>query len=67
VYGELDGIPGIEPAFGMAVTWIDPDQKAHALGQGYQVVEVPSAIATHCSKVAAITCTNCSATKTCRR
>jgi flagellar biosynthesis protein FlhA len=52
VYGQLDGIPGIEPAFGMAITWIDPDQKAHALGQGYQVVEVASAIATHASKIA---------------
>ncbi|MFD0874131.1 flagellar biosynthesis protein FlhA [Massilia pinisoli] len=52
VYGDIDGIPGIEPAFGMAVTWIEPDQKAHALGQGYQVVEVPSVIATHASKVA---------------
>ncbi|MGB9107229.1 MAG: FHIPEP family type III secretion protein, partial [Telluria sp.] len=52
VYGQLDGIPGIEPAFGMAITWIEPDQKAHALGQGYQVVEVASAIATHASKIA---------------
>jgi flagellar biosynthesis protein FlhA len=52
VYGQIDGIPGIEPAFGMAITWIDPEQKAHALGQGYQVVEVGSAIATHTSKVA---------------
>lgn len=51
VYGELDGIPGIEPAYGMAITWIAPEQKAHALGMGYQVVEVPSAIATHVSKV----------------
>jgi flagellar biosynthesis protein FlhA len=51
VYGELDGIPGIEPAFGMAITWIDPEHKAHALGQGYQVVEVASAIATHASKI----------------
>ncbi|NHZ79440.1 flagellar type III secretion system protein FlhA [Massilia sp. CCM 8695] len=51
VYGQLDGIPGIEPAYGMAITWIAPDDKAHALGLGYQVVEVPSAIATHCSKV----------------
>ena len=51
VYGELDGIPGLEPAFGMAVTWITPDQKGHALGLGYQVVEVPSVIATHCSKI----------------
>jgi flagellar biosynthesis protein FlhA len=51
VYGELDGIPGLEPAYGMAITWITPDQKAHALGLGYQVIEVPSAIATHVSKV----------------
>ena len=51
VYGDLDGVPGIEPAYGMAITWIAPDQKAHALGLGYQVIEVPSAIATHVSKV----------------
>jgi flagellar biosynthesis protein FlhA len=51
VYGQLDGIPGTEPAYGMAVTWIAPDQKGHALGLGYQVVEAPSAIATHVSKV----------------
>ncbi len=51
VYGELDGIPGIEPAYGMAITWIQPEQKADALGLGYQVVEVSSAIATHASKV----------------
>ena len=51
VYGELDGIPGIEPAYGMAITWIAPEQKAHALGLGYQVIEAPSAIATHTSKV----------------
>jgi flagellar biosynthesis protein FlhA len=51
VYGQLDGVPGIEPAYNMAITWIEPDKKAHALGLGYQVVEVPSAIATHTSKV----------------
>ncbi|QNA99122.1 flagellar biosynthesis protein FlhA [Massilia sp. Se16.2.3] len=51
VYGEIDGIPGLEPAYGMAVTWIEPQQKGEALGLGYQVVEVPSVIATHCSKV----------------
>ncbi|MES2741498.1 MAG: flagellar biosynthesis protein FlhA [Pseudomonadota bacterium] len=50
VYGQIDGIPGIEPAYGMPVTWIAPDQKSHALGLGYQVIEAPSAIATHVSK-----------------
>ena len=50
-YGQIDGIPGIEPAYGMPVTWIDPKDKAQALGLGYQVVEAPSAIATHVSKL----------------
>jgi flagellar biosynthesis protein FlhA len=51
VYGDLDGVPGVEPAYGMPVTWIDSSAKAHALGLGYQVVEPPSVIATHLSKV----------------
>jgi flagellar biosynthesis protein FlhA len=51
VYGQLDGIPGVEPAYGMPVTWIEPSAKAHALGMGYQVIEAPSAIATHVSKL----------------
>ena len=51
VYGQLDGIPGIEPAYGMPVTWIEPGAKAHALGMGYQVIEAPSVIATHLSKM----------------
>ncbi|HTN67466.1 MAG TPA: flagellar biosynthesis protein FlhA [Burkholderiaceae bacterium] len=51
VYGQLDGIPGVEPAYGMPVTWIKPDDKAHALGMGYQVVEPASAITTHVSKL----------------
>ena len=51
VYGELDGIPGLEPAFGMPVTWIAPEDKAHALGLGYQVIEAASVVATHLSKV----------------
>jgi flagellar biosynthesis protein FlhA len=51
VYGQIDGIPGIEPAYGMPVTWIEQGEKANALGLGYQVVEAPSAIATHLSKL----------------
>ncbi|MET3131963.1 flagellar biosynthesis protein FlhA [Oxalobacteraceae bacterium GrIS 1.11] len=51
VYGQLDGIPGIEPAYGMPVTWIALSEKAHALGLGYQVIEAPSVIATHVSKM----------------
>jgi flagellar biosynthesis protein FlhA len=51
VYGQLDGVPGIEPAYGMPVTWIGADAKAQALGLGYQVVDPASAIATHVSKL----------------
>lgn len=51
VYGELDGTPGVDPAYGMRVTWIQPDQKAHALGLGYQVVDCATVIATHVTKL----------------
>ena len=51
VYGQLDGIPGIEPAYGMPVVWIAPEERANALGLGYQVVDVASVIATHVSKL----------------
>ncbi len=50
IYGQLDGIPGIEPAYGLPVIWIPPENKAHALGLGYQVVDGPSVIATHLAK-----------------
>ncbi|MGE5493608.1 MAG: flagellar biosynthesis protein FlhA, partial [Actinomycetota bacterium] len=50
-YGELDGIPAVEPAYGLPITWIAPEHKAHALGLGYQVVDGASVIATHLSKV----------------
>jgi flagellar biosynthesis protein FlhA len=51
VYGEIDGIPGVDPAYGMPVTWISPDERANALGLGYQVVDGASVIATHVSKL----------------
>ncbi len=51
LYGQVDGIPGVEPAYGMPVMWIDVADKAQALGLGYQVIETPSAIATHVSKL----------------
>jgi len=50
VYGELDGIPAVEPAYGLPITWIAPEAKGHALGLGYQVVDGPSVIATHLAK-----------------
>ena len=51
IYGQIDGIPGTEPAYGMPVIWVETAEKANALGLGYQVVEPASAVATHLSKL----------------
>ncbi|NCT99851.1 MAG: flagellar biosynthesis protein FlhA [Comamonadaceae bacterium] len=51
VYGEIDGIPGADPSFQMPVVWIEAAHKAHALGMGYQVVDVPTVVATHVTKL----------------
>ncbi|PHS26616.1 MAG: flagellar biosynthesis protein FlhA [Methylophaga sp.] len=51
VFGELDGIKGQDPAFGLDAVWIEPNQKDHAQAQGYTVVDVDTVIATHLSKI----------------
>ncbi|MBV6820052.1 flagellar biosynthesis protein FlhA [Rahnella sp. PD12R] len=51
-YGEVDGVMDIDPAWGLAVVWITPDQKARALNLGYQVVDCASVVATHVNKIA---------------
>ncbi|MGV3346744.1 flagellar biosynthesis protein FlhA [Enterobacteriaceae bacterium LUAb1] len=51
-YGEIDGVLDNDPAYGLAVVWIAPEQKAKALNLGYQVVDCASVIATHVNKVA---------------
>ena len=50
-YGEIDGVLGHDPAYGMPVTWIVPAQKAKALNMGYQVIDSASVIATHVNKI----------------
>lgn len=52
LYGEIDGVLDVDPAYGMAIVWIDPEQKPRALNFGYQVVDCASVIATHVNKVA---------------
>lgn len=52
MYGEIDGVLDTDPAYGMAIVWIDPEQKANALNLGYQVVDCASVVATHVNKVA---------------
>lgn len=52
LYGEIDGVLDTDPAYGMAIIWIQPEQKAKALNLGYQVVDCASVVATHVNKVA---------------
>lgn len=51
LYGEVDGILGVDPAYKMPVVWIEPTEKARALNLGYQVIDCSSVIATHMNKV----------------
>ncbi|KOX66078.1 flagellar biosynthesis protein FlhA [Pseudomonas psychrophila] len=51
LYGEVDGILGIDPAYKMPVVWIKPVDKSRALNLGYQVVDCAGVIATHLNKV----------------
>lgn len=51
VYGELQGIKGIDPAFGLEAVWIDPNQRDHAQTLGYTVVDAATVVATHLSQL----------------
>jgi len=51
VFGELEGIQGKDPAFGLDAVWIDASQREYAQAQGYTVVDVDTVIATHLSKI----------------
>ena len=48
---ELDGLPAIEPAFGLPARWIVPEAREHAESLGYTVVDPTSVITTHLSEV----------------
>lgn len=47
----IEGIEAKDPAFGLDAVWIDPVQRDDAQSRGYTVVDVPTVIATHISKV----------------
>jgi flagellar biosynthesis protein FlhA len=48
---ELDGLPAIEPAFGLPARWIAPEGREQAEMLGYTVVDPTSVITTHLSEV----------------
>ncbi len=47
----IDGIATQDPAFGLEAAWIEPVQREDAQARGYTVVDVPTVIATHISKL----------------
>ena len=48
---QIQGMPTRDPAFNLEAVWIDPVQREEAQARGYTVVDVPTVIATHLSKV----------------
>jgi len=49
VFGSLQGIECLDPAFGLDAVWIEPGQKDHAQTLGYTVVDPGTVVATHLS------------------
>lgn len=48
---RLPGLATRDPAYGLEAVWIEPVQREEAQSRGYTVVDVPTVIATHLSKV----------------
>jgi flagellar biosynthesis protein FlhA len=48
---QIDGLPAVEPAFGLPARWIAPEAREHAEMLGYTVVDPTSVITTHLSEV----------------
>ncbi|HEV7663835.1 MAG TPA: flagellar biosynthesis protein FlhA [Chloroflexota bacterium] len=48
---DIEGLPAIEPAFGLPARWIVPEAREHAESLGYTVVDPTSVITTHLSEV----------------
>ena len=51
VFGEIKGVPGKDPAFGLDAVWIEAAQKDQAQSLGYTVVDVSTVGATHLNQI----------------
>ncbi|GAB4382797.1 MAG: flagellar biosynthesis protein FlhA [Phycisphaerales bacterium] len=49
--GRIEGIPTVEPAFGLKAWWIDPSQQTRAESLNYTVVDPTSVLATHLTEI----------------
>jgi flagellar biosynthesis protein FlhA len=50
VVGQMDGIEGMDPAFGLPAVWVTSDQVARAEDLGYTIADCATVIITHISK-----------------
>ncbi|MEW6097334.1 MAG: flagellar biosynthesis protein FlhA [bacterium] len=51
VIEEIEGEPGVEPAFGSSAIWIKEEQREEAEKLGYTVVDPPTIISTHMQEI----------------
>ena len=51
VFGTLQGVETIDPAFGLKAVWIDAGQREHAQTLGYTVVDASTVVATHLNQL----------------
>jgi flagellar biosynthesis protein FlhA len=51
VFGKLDGIATVDPAFGLEAIWIDFGMKDQAQTLGYTVVDASTVVATHINQL----------------
>ena len=51
VYGNIDGMQTVDPAFGLEAVWIDVSQREQAQTMGYTVVDPSTVVATHLSQL----------------
>jgi flagellar biosynthesis protein FlhA len=51
MFGEIQGIKGKDPAFGLDAIWIEEGQKDQASSLGYTVVDASTVVATHLSQI----------------
>lgn len=51
VFGEVQGIAGKDPAFGLEAVWVEPIHKDQAQSLGYTVVDVSTVVATHLNQI----------------
>ena len=51
VFGNVNGIAGKDPAFGLDAVWIEPGQRDQAQTMGYTVVDASTVVATHLNQI----------------